>query len=327
MNILSKLRTSIETTKLARKYTANSYEILFNILKEKLTKSDRQKKSIKIIMKDGEKYVIPSAFGIYNLLKLLSYGWTLKGTTDKMQMYNPEKNIYINLSRNASIDLLHLIEIFEEKAYGEEFHGIVIDVGAYIAESSIYFASQGAERVIALEPYPEYFELAQENIKINHLENKITLLPYALAEESGEMEFYVSTNNPNANTLRPTEYIKSFNPFDRKIKVKTITLQELFTELNISRVYLLKLDCEGCEYSVLPYLPDNLYQRIENIILEFHDGPKNLPNILKSKGFQVTYSHTEKIGILRATENKTGNQRTPDIDPLKNPSQTGQTKT
>jgi len=53
---------------------------------------------------------------------------------------------------------------------------IVIDIGANIGDSSIYFALNRAKHVIALEPYPSTFNFAVQNIKVNNLNDKITIL-------------------------------------------------------------------------------------------------------------------------------------------------------
>ncbi|MEM0243595.1 MAG: hypothetical protein QXT34_04115 [Candidatus Aenigmatarchaeota archaeon] len=46
-----------------------------------------------------------------------------------------------------------------------------------------------------------------------------------------------------------------------------------------------------------------MISKIESIVLEYHNGPKNLPEILKSKGFSVKYKGA-KIGMMYATKNK-----------------------
>jgi len=53
---------------------------------------------------------------------------------------------------------------------------IVIDIGANIGDSPIYFALNKAKYVIPLEPYPTTFNLAVQNIKVNNLNDKITIL-------------------------------------------------------------------------------------------------------------------------------------------------------
>jgi predicted RNA methylase len=39
---------------------------------------------------------------------------------------------------------------------------IVIDIGVNIADSSIYFALKGADKVIAIEPFPRNYEMAKK---------------------------------------------------------------------------------------------------------------------------------------------------------------------
>jgi len=51
------------------------------------------------------------------------------------------------------------------------------------------------------------------------------------------------------------------------------------------RIGLLKLDCEGYEYSVLNSFSD--LDIIDNIILEYYNDVQNLANLLKDFGFEV----------------------------------------
>src|SRR5919202_1398231 len=53
---------------------------------------------------------------------------------------------------------------------------IVIDVGANIADSSIYLVLRGAKSVIAVDPFPHNYMIAKENIKLNKLSEKIRVL-------------------------------------------------------------------------------------------------------------------------------------------------------
>jgi len=100
------------------------------------------------------------------------------------------------------------------------------------------FTINGAEKVIALEPFPEPYELGKYNIKINNLENKVFLLPYALANYEGYTEFIISSDNPNANTVNPSPYIiGSGLKFEQKIKVPTISLISMINiELGIKPI-------------------------------------------------------------------------------------------
>ncbi|MCW1302645.1 MAG: FkbM family methyltransferase [Candidatus Rehaiarchaeum fermentans] len=305
MSIVEKFRKLIVISKLARRYTINNNEIVFNVVKNEILKMlGKQERPIKVIVKKGKQYIsFPDSVFIYYFLKVLDAGWTIADNSDKITACYQSKSPCIKIRREIAAECWSISEIFVDKVYGERFHGSVIDVGAYNGDSSIYFALNGAERVIALEPFPENFELAKENVKINNLEDKIVLLPYAFAREEGEIELYASKKNPNLNSFKPINEITKGIEFD-VIKVKTISLQKIVNDFKISSISLLKLDCEGCEYDTLPYLSDELYDKIESIVLEYHNGPKNLPEILKSKGFSVKYDRNAKVGIMYAIKNK-----------------------
>ena len=314
MSIVDKFRVIMEINKLARRYTINSNEIMFNVIKNGILEMlGKQHGPTKIITKDGKHYItINPVYSIYVLLKLLDAdwfkklldaGWTIIDNQKKITLCYQSKSPCIIIRRENLAGIYECKEIFVDKVYGERFHGTVIDVGAFIGDSSIYFALNGAERVIALEPFPENFELAKENVKINNLEDKIILLPNALAREEGEIEFYASKNSPTLNSTNPISEITKGVKFD-VIKVKTISLQKIVNDFKISSISLLKLDCEGCEYDTLPYLSDELYDKIESIVLEYHNGLSNLVDLLKSKGFSVKVKYNDaKLGMIYATKN------------------------
>lgn len=69
--------------------------------------------------------------------------------------------------------------------------------------------------------------------------------------------------------------------------VESVTLTELLDMAKDETVGLLKMDCEGCEYSVLNNLEREAFERIEAIFMEYHNGLQNLKSILESNGFQV----------------------------------------
>jgi len=46
---------------------------------------------------------------------------------------------------------------------------IVIDIGASIAESALYFVLRGAKKILCFEPIPKVFAMAKENVELNNL--------------------------------------------------------------------------------------------------------------------------------------------------------------
>ena len=228
------------------------------------------------------------------------YGWKIIGTTDDLMIFESEGiKLYSRLDDEAPYSSV-INDVFIKETYRANVKDkVVIDVGAYRGESSIYFALQGAKKVIALEPDEENFKIALRNIKENGLENKITLLNKALAPNEGIINFYKYLHTSIANSTDPDNMDK----LDDKIiikQVEAITLRQIIEMAGEERIGLLKLDCEGCEYSALSSF--SAFDRIDEIILEYHNGLQNLPDLLKSFGYELTIEkeNKEKLGIIRA---------------------------
>jgi len=157
-----------------------------------------------------------------------------------------------------------IIDTFDLGAYsvlnveGKE----VIDIGAYVGDSTIYFAVKGAKRVIAIEPHPEAFKELLENISLNRLKNRVIAINAGLASKPGK----ICIENVDVNATFDTYHA----PGECTSQVPAITLSEIVKICEIKgENAVLKMDCEGCEYDVV--LNDYEHVRIfKELILEFH---------------------------------------------------------
>ena len=68
---------------------------------------------------------------------------------------------------------------------------------------------KGAKKVYGVEPMKESFDIATYNVNINNLESKVHLINAALSDKTGKVELTVSSQNPNANSINPTETVKT----------------------------------------------------------------------------------------------------------------------
>ena len=134
---------------------------------------------------------------------------------------------------------------------------IVIDIGASIADSSIYFALNDAKKVIGLESDIRAYNFALKNVNINNLTTIITLINGGYGKVS---EIYGG-------------------------KTKIYSLETLLNEYGINSA-VLKMDCDGCEYNLLNE-KDNILRRFNRILIEYHHGYKNLQKKLKKAGFLI----------------------------------------
>lgn len=160
----------------------------------------------------------------------------------------------------------------------------VIDIGANIGDSSIYFAIQGAHKVIALEPFPKNFETARLNIEMNHLSNKVELIMAGCSSKKGEI------------TLDPRKEWAggSLDNSKQGIMVPLVTLEYILETFGVDSA-LLKVDCEGCEYDVILSSSDKTLKKFTHIQIEYHYGYKNLKEKLEKNGFEVSVTRPSFI--------------------------------
>jgi len=155
-----------------------------------------------------------------------------------------------------------VFEIIDEHAYDniDVYGRDVVDIGANVGDSSIYFALKGARKVVGVEPLPNVYARAIENVKLNHLEGKIFLINAALGSKSGKLKVPCNTSTYRSSifsTLRT----------NGECEVPIVTLSEVMKQ--ITEPYLLKMDCEGCEFDIIL----NDYEHVkmfEKLLMEYH---------------------------------------------------------
>lgn len=144
--------------------------------------------------------------------------------------HESDSDCIVSIPNGISLRLIdkkysHVIdEIFVEHTYDvtDVNSKIIIDIGASIGDSAIYFASKGAT-VYAYEPDALRYENAMYNISLNNLQKKITL--------------------------------------QRKLIDSTTEIEEICSA-NANKDVFVKMDCEGCEHQVLSSKPPKMLRPV-----------------------------------------------------------------
>lgn len=147
---------------------------------------------------------------------------------------------------------------------------VFIDVGANIGYYSILGAKINPNlKVISFEPSIGPMIYLSENIKINGLEDQITVEVKALSDQVGHVEF-----NELRNTKYPTIYNLSGehnmgtkpDKIHHKICVQSDTLNNYLSEKKLNKIDLIKLDTEGNEDIILNH-SDKVIEKYRPIII------------------------------------------------------------
>ena len=171
----------------------------------------------------------------------------------------------------------------------------IIDIGANVADTSLYFAKNGAN-VIAFEPVKHLYELGLENISLNlKLKDNIQLINKAVGGKKGTI------NITNRST-------KSYINNNDSYNIEVITVNDILNDYEFP-ADILKMDCEGCEFEIILTTDLTMFNEI---VFEHHSkiaGKDFRPLIekLTKEGFKInTYpvgaskQPFENIGIIYA---------------------------
>jgi len=170
---------------------------------------------------------------------------------------------------------------------------LVIDVGAYIGDFTVYAGSKGA-RVIAIEPTKESFKKLKENIALNHLIYVTTPMNVAVGTFRGISELYIHKWE-GINSLINAKKLSRQSSLTKIEKVETILLEDLLVKYE--KIDFLKIDTEGSEANIILSTPRQLLKRVKYIAMEstdyLHIGKENhsinrlLISYLKLCGFEL----------------------------------------
>lgn len=153
---------------------------------------------------------------------------------------------------------------------------IIIDIGSNVGDTALDFACEGLV-VYGYEPVKEYYDISLKNLELNpHLKDKINLFNYAVSYKTGT----ITIDAMDSASL----YINEKDTYE----VEVITIDDIIKNNNIEPK-LLKIDCEGCEFEIIP---NTDLSNFDEIILEQHAGFRDedhmvLVNALEKQGFKV----------------------------------------
>jgi tRNA A58 N-methylase Trm61 len=72
---------------------------------------------------------------------------------------------------------------------------VVLDIGAYVGDSAIYFIRKGAKKVYAYEAVKDFYEIMLKNIELNNLQDKIIPTNKGIDCNKGENYIKININN------------------------------------------------------------------------------------------------------------------------------------
>ena len=165
-----------------------------------------------------------------------------------------------------------------------------VDIGANTGFYSLMAAkTMGEGKIISFEPNPNMYKRFTTNIAFNNYTDKITALPFGVADKDSEFGLSLNPTNLGGASIVNKEAGET-------ITVKCRPLLDVLNEQNITSIDALKIDIEGAEHLALnPFFknaPISLYPKL--IIIETYD---KIP--LLDLGYKLMYTTKSGNGIFQ----------------------------
>jgi FkbM family methyltransferase len=194
------------------------------------------------------------------LLSLSQQSWAIKQTAastiqaDKnqssFQIQALEDRLYLACSGNLSLTgpveslMAYFLEC-ENGVYEYDYRDkTVLDVGAFCGESAVYFARQGAKKIVIYEPIKKHHKLIQKNIETNKINAEVH--QEGLAEKNGYQ------------TMTYEDTGLGFGLLSKGSHTLVIAVKSAQDIIRDSGADVAKIDCEGAEINLLSVSPDVL---------------------------------------------------------------------
>ena len=178
---------------------------------------------------------------------------------------------------------------------------VVFDIGANMGLYSIVAETVNPKcQVYAFEPSRRVLKKLKQNLAVNN--HKTTVVPVALSNLKGELEFYDSDSFTAVASLKPNENIINSDVLV-KYKVPVMTLKEFVEQNRITRIDLISIDVEMNEPEVLQGMEDIIEKFKPDFIIEVLNNEigKKIESYLQNMNY-LFFEIDEESGLSK-TEN------------------------
>jgi FkbM family methyltransferase len=192
--------------------------------------------------------------------------------------------------RSDSYDRVIIEEVWKSDEYylnrvDIDSDSSIIDIGAHIGAFAIKAQSLFHDiPIIAVEPVRENFRLLEHNLERNRC-TAVTALNAAVMSESGAVRVYLDPKNTAGHSTVA-------RVSGTTVSALAIRLADIFRTYGLTRVGLLKIDCEGAEYQIILSADNSIWKRVSSLVFEYHpiEGQDfgRVREFLEAQGFAMT---------------------------------------
>lgn len=154
-------------------------------------------------------------------------------------------------------------------------NSVVLDLGGYHGAFAQSIYNKFKCKVYVFEPYIPFYNMIASRFSTNL---KVKVFDYGISDKTGDVNFVFSNDG---STIQDLE--KYTDDKERPVNVvKVKSFKDVYEELNLDMIDLLKVNVEGAEYGILNNIFDSGYtEKIVNYQVQFHPEPPGSEKMLE----------------------------------------------
>ncbi len=292
----------------AAKHHALSATVYFLHSGGRLTRGSAEYKGVRLQLPASQWYCLAA------LVRLMDWG---------VQVRQLDNRFSIQLPIGLQFECPHIgilwsaLTMLDEQFLTNQYEGLrvknaaVIDIGAFIGDSAVYFARRGALHVYAYEPYAELCATAKHNVWLNDCGERVSVFQQGVSDRSRIVTAYYNSMRAEMSGVTSDDS----HPHDGCGDV-TAESTRLISFADVLRVVeqrhpgspvVCKVDCEGCEYNLLEAEGiEEVISTVQQLVIEYHGSDSirrtGLAKRLRDMGFDVSVNPTRAdLGVINAS--------------------------
>lgn len=154
---------------------------------------------------------------------------------------------------------------------------LVWDVGGYKGEFAKDIHCKYSSAVHVFEPFPSFYQEIKDAFKINE---HVKVFNFGLSGQNKKLEFGISDNATSA-------FVKG-----NTISLDVRDASEVYKELSVSKIDLMKINIEGGEYELIQKMFDSgMINHVGSLQIQFHNFVPNAETLYEKAQEQLSKTH------------------------------------
>ena len=216
--------------------------------------------------------------GLFSRLQRLSYRVVEKMDQSSESIRDANMRIWLNLNGDKTLRV----------EYPTLTHNsVVIDVGGYEGDWTAEIAARYGCTVHVFEPVQRFIQLLRSRFGKNL---QLAVHPYGLGKREERPTFWVIEESSTQFEKEIPGHVQDAS--EQEVLIRPAV--EVFSELALSHVSLIKLNIEGGEYDLLQHLIESEWiNRIDHLQIQFHDFVPDAVRLRDEIRAELAKTHTQ----------------------------------